>query len=332
MKIILHIGTEKTGTTAIQSYLHRNRNELLKNKIVPGCSVDRIFGRNHFALALASSASPGTGLLKYRNDEFRDYRQKVQNILDARLSGLDKDHIVVFSAEHLSSRLVTIEEITYLKSLFTNEVEFKIVCYLRPQHELLLGAQAESIKAGHSNLEFNDPRLTGPHHRYGSIYYDYDRMLGLWEDVFGLNSMFVTAYEKGEIVGSDVVVDFVARNLEARIPPELVAVEPDVNKRLSGEALFVLATLNSLQGSNPKENLKIVREFDDGKHNVLIEAARLQDFFNSFERENDKVAKRYMGRGKLFRRLNFEYEHYDFNNQSLILRSLAKYIRRSNRN
>lgn len=48
MKAILHIGTEKTGTTSFQSFMHRNRDAVLARGVL---YPDRLGGDNHRLIA-----------------------------------------------------------------------------------------------------------------------------------------------------------------------------------------------------------------------------------------------------------------------------------------
>ena len=328
MRVILHIGTEKTGTTAIQNFLHEDRKRLIERGFNPGCAIDPIFGRNNFALALAATPSPNPGLLKFRKTEFPEYRNKVRSILKKTTTETASEKCLVFSAEHLSSQLVSREDILGLKSLFEDGAEFTIVCYIRPQHELLLGAQAESIKAGRSNLRFNDPRGSAPDRRYGIIYYDYDRMLSLWEDVFGLEKMVVVPFEKETLVDADIVSDFAARVLKVEPGPIASGAEQTANQRLSAEALFVLAKLNERDGAKTRENLALVSGLDDGRRSVLIDPHVLREFVASFEESNRNVALRYLGREALFDHVSIESEHFDLSDRQRVEDALITFLQR----
>ena len=329
MKVILHIGTEKTGSTAIQNFLHHNRKRLVERGIVPGCAIDPIFGRNNLALALASVDAPGTSIQKFRQAPFTEYRERVKTIIRRMPEVLDNSSTIVFSAEHLSSQLIHEAEIESLKTLFGPEFEFEIACYLRPQHELLLGAQAEAIKGGRrNNLQFNDPRLSDPDRRYGPIYYNYDQMLILWESVFGLENIVVAPFEKETLDGADVVSDFLTRVLKTDIGLKRVGCEQPANHRLSAEALFVLAKLNERDNENATENLDLVSKLDDGSRSVLIDPKVLQAFLASFDAPNRNVALRYLGRENLFNRKSIEGDYFDLSDHHQIETALIEFFRR----
>ena len=328
MRVVLHIGTEKTGSTAIQNFLHHNRKRLAEWGIVPGCAIDPIFGRNNLALALASVEAPGTSVQKFRQAPYTEYRHRVKTIIRRMPEVLDNSSTIIFSAEHLSSQLIHEAEIESLRALFGPECEIEIACYLRPQHELLLGAQAEAIKGGRSNLQFNDPRLSGPDRRYGPIYYDYDQMLCLWESVFGLENITVVPFEKETLVEADVVSDFLTRILKADIELRGVGRVEPVNRRLSAEALFVLAKLNERDNTNARQNLDLVSKLDDGSCSVLIDPRVLQAFLASFNTSNRNVALRYLGRETLFDRKSIENDYFDLTDHHQIETALIEFFRR----
>ena len=52
MRLILHIGTEKTGTTAVQNFLYQNRQSLLQRRIGLLSSIDSPNNRKLYAYCL----------------------------------------------------------------------------------------------------------------------------------------------------------------------------------------------------------------------------------------------------------------------------------------
>ena len=103
MKVIVHIGTEKTGTTSIQALLDRNREALSKH----GFHVLRCAGKlNHRALpSFCARASRADDYLRNNaidSDEKREsFRENLKQTFEAEISGLDSNiHTVLISSEH----------------------------------------------------------------------------------------------------------------------------------------------------------------------------------------------------------------------------------------
>ncbi|MEM9360876.1 MAG: hypothetical protein AAGB04_32295, partial [Pseudomonadota bacterium] len=249
MRVILHIGTEKTGTTSIQSFLHDQRIQLFEKGIVVATMVDPAFEKNNFALVLASTQDPGNDLLRYRKGSFKEYREKLVSAIRAKCNELSQDQTLVFSSEHLSSRLTTESEILNLRSIFDPDHDFKIVAYVRRQDEMLLGMHAEGIKNGKSNIDISDFIVSDDRKRYGLIYFDHFMMLSMWARVFGRDSIQIAPFESEALSSGDVVEDFATRYLSLK-DSCLVGKRPYTdNNRLSGESLFILSKLNELENA-----------------------------------------------------------------------------------
>lgn len=335
MEIVLHIGTEKTGTTSIQHFLERHNRLLRSVGVAPACALDGSLPANASFLATASAPDPGPSLLRGRTAPFETYRESIrqrvhQAVVSAERAGLDR---VVFSSEHLSSRLVTKPDIERLRGLFGDQHSFSIVCYLRRQDELLLGAQAEGIKFGNPDLELALPDLEADDEKYGRPYYDHEHMLGLWEQVFGDSSLQVGVYAPSLFERGNVVSDFVAHMLELEVPPDGELMEAlrasaaiRANKRLSAEGLFALATLNSRPGSDPKKNRQLLARLDNGDDTVLVDPDRLAAFLARFDASNRRVARKYLGRDQLFPGPPRPYRYFDFKDPERQLHALIGFL------
>jgi len=307
MRICLHIGTEKTGSTSIQNFLSRFSAYYRERQIAPGFLIEPQFGKNSVPLVIASDPDPGLSLKVHRKSSFRSYRKKLKNLMSDSLNIAEKRGFtkVIFSAEQMSSRLVLPEHIHNLKTLFEPQHQLEIACYLRRQDQMLLGAQAEGIKFGNPDLEVSIPNLDEEMVKYGISYYDHSLMLDRWEKVFGIENMVVAAFQKSELIQANVIADFSQRMLGIEVDQDLLdsmGGDPQfqANKRLSGEALFVLAKLNESPNANPKANREFVKQLDPGTNSALIRPPILLEFYQQFELSNRKVANKYFGRSELF--------------------------------
>src|SRR5947209_14208464 len=114
----LHIGTEKTGTTSIQKFLAKNRPVLDEQGIFYPRSPGN---QNHIALAvyaLREGKQNDIGRLcgASHAEQMPEFRERLIAELDCEL-GQSGASVIIFSNEHLSSRLVTETEIERVKSL-----------------------------------------------------------------------------------------------------------------------------------------------------------------------------------------------------------------------
>ncbi len=326
LKIILHIGTEKTGTTSIQQFLLLNKDLLSKHGIRSASEVFLNKVSNNFELVLASNPDPGR-LIRFRDTGFPVFQAAIKSrlaqlVATAAESGMDT---IVFSSEHMSSRLVDESHIETLKQLFPPVCKFKIVVYLRRQDELYLGTQAEAIKRGNSNLKFVDPLKRPANKPYGPAYYDFDLLLGSWAKVFGDDSIVVRPYERSQLLRGDILEDF----------HSLIASHgsfgcyrrvPKINKRLSAQALFAIARLNSLGISSHEETEKYISQLDDYAPSSLLPADVLVEFFSHFAVSNREVAKKYLQNGELFTEQAKTLHYFNTEDDGQVLEVMKKFL------
>lgn len=204
--VVVHIGTAKTGSTAVQSALFRHRDELLRHGIAYLPGEGHINNRD---LAAACVADEG-------DDDLLDelglatpsaraaFGERVIDRLRRDVAALPADvHTVVISSEHFHSRLVGPSMVRRLgDALAPWAGPVRIVCYLRRQVDLLVSFYSTYLRNGGCETldEVGDRVL-----RTGHPYADYDHLLSMWADVFGDDALEPRCF--GELVGGSVVND-----------------------------------------------------------------------------------------------------------------------------
>lgn len=206
MQAILHIGTEKTGSTSIQSFLALNKDKLLRHGIAV---LDSLGSPNNRYLATYSMDDKRTdeshaalGLKNYR--ERKEWSRNLQVRLRAELESLPNNvERVILSSEHCHSRLVLKSEVERLKELLTSLFdEIKVLVYLRRQDEVAVSLYSTAMKVGYTH------RAILPVDNINYDYYDYERLLDRWSDVFGDGNLIPRVYERHRLADGDVIQDF----------------------------------------------------------------------------------------------------------------------------
>ena len=209
LKCILHIGTEKSGTTSIQSFLQKNRDIFLENDyyipIVPSISPTNF---NHRKLATAmldtNHVDDARKVLKIQNvDSFSNWRNVFLEQLSEEINNNNTYKKYIFSSEHLSSRLVSTEEIIRLKvylQRFFDTVE--VILYIRRQDKYAVSLYSTALKAG-SVYDF-----TFNHKNPVNGRFDYYRMYSKWSEVFGKRYVDVRIFERDNFYKKDLTLDF----------------------------------------------------------------------------------------------------------------------------
>lgn len=129
-RVMLHIGTEKTGSTAIQSFLASNREALAQQ----GYLYSRIPNATNHTAMVAFAVDAEKDLDLHRHNKVTPatqsaFREEVSRQLS---SELDSGHIVTISNEHLSSKANDSVEIERVATLFAElGAEVDVIIYLR---------------------------------------------------------------------------------------------------------------------------------------------------------------------------------------------------------
>ena len=238
MKAIVHIGTEKTGTTSIQRYLYQNRAKLKG----AGFHFLQCAGKKN------NQALPAYCLDEHRRDDyFRDrgiqtleqrqeFKSRFIKAFDSEIRGLPQ-HVttVIMSSEHFHSRIRTEAELDNLSELLKPYFdEIKIVCYLREQATTCKSYYSTHLKSGgtQSFSEFLERC------RPENTYFNYYEMLANWERGFGFESLDVSLFLQDRFLNGDLLDDFTAK-IDAALVGELDKPRAVENESLTpfGQAL-----------------------------------------------------------------------------------------------
>jgi hypothetical protein len=203
-RCILQIGTEKTGTTSLQSFLASNRERLQARNIRYPSFPGRMNHTGLVAYAMDDARrDPLRGAFGVHSDvAVADFRRRIERQAEAELTG---QGITVFCSEHCHSRLTTKAEVQRLADLLMPHFDRIDVCiYLRRQDQVAVSLHCTQLKSGATDAEIL-PRTDA-----GDPYFNYDRSLQLWEEVFGPQHLYVRLFERSELIDGDIIADFLA--------------------------------------------------------------------------------------------------------------------------
>lgn len=196
--IYIHAGTHKTGSTAIQDFLHNNKAQLARDDI-HYCDCAGMWGPNAHLLPV-SLIDSGQRLLGWPS---MNPDQIWKNILaDYEASGCRNLLLSseFFTPEYLDSEL---PDLLALKALL-GETAVKFIFYLRPQDSRL--------ESGYSQLVHSGVRaLDKPFEEYVALAkksQDYAWLLGEYEQVFGKDQLVVNRYHRDDFENGNVCRNF----------------------------------------------------------------------------------------------------------------------------
>lgn len=243
MKAVIHIGTEKTGTTTLQNALKSADATLRAHGIAYLSTPGRDDSR---ALAAACLAKPGRDeylrkegvdtaekLAAFRDEVFADVRTRIAE-------QPDNCHTVVISSEHFHSRLRTRESLQHLQTCLALAVDrIRVVCYLRRQVDVATSLYSTLLKTGGTaTLEQAVRQVCHPENHY----YNYQAMLDLWAGAFGPDALDVRRFGPEHLEGGSIVSDFLHQlSIPATAIPQP---ESKRNRSINRTGQVLIRTLN----------------------------------------------------------------------------------------
>lgn len=290
-RAILHIGTEKTGTTALQAYLATKRDALAER----GFWYSKAAGKkNHLKLYLY--ASEGMGNAKTMIDRIAKDAESdsFENEFVEELEREVREHgdkTFVFSNEHCRGRLSK-PQVARLHGLLSRLFdEIQIVVYIRRQDELAVSRYSTMLKAGLARETVINN--TGEQ----EYFYDYWRFLQRWSAIFEKARMTVRIFEKGALKGDSVIADF----CEATGVPALTHKDKRENQSL----------LPPYQEFLRQMNIRLLKDSRDDGAAVRVRLMRMilvklgsgrgrmpsreqaEAFYQSYAESNEKVREKF---------------------------------------
>ena len=291
MHCILHIGTEKTGTTTLQRWIRENRDGLADHGVYVPSSFGQLehvhlvsFGagnRRFFSpLARAGITTPAQ-----RNA----FRVELRERFEEELSGLADDTTVLLTSERCISNLQKENEVDRLVSMLESFFdEITVVAYLRPQHDLCSSLYSTALKNGFVDWEIL------PSDESSMPLLDYYASLDRWAQRVGVDNVNVRLYDRSELEEGDISTDFVTHVLQMDMNDfEPV---PNQNESLSLEAQLFLLKFNEVvprfEGetlSKKRANIGKLLSGIEGSKGILPTEAEAREFFSRFAESNEAV-------------------------------------------
>lgn len=193
MRVLLHIGVWKTGSSAIQTFLAENAGALAREGVVVPRFSRRRLGHNAIVAALKAGD-----------------RETVERLVaslrrDARRAA---DPVVVLTSEHYwPLKGAQLERLAAALRGIGARVD--VLAYVRPQEEMWRSLYAQQAKMFHIREDtplWGEPAYVGPRIVGSGLYFG--RCLTRFRKLFG--PVRARLYDRVGFVGGDVVSDFMA--------------------------------------------------------------------------------------------------------------------------
>ena len=306
---LVHIGLEKTGSTAVQRWL-ASHDAVIRSA---GIVIPRSLGYpNHTKLVAACLDDGVLDNIKSHHlfvdgGSEQGFRRRIFANLERELRAADAHwHTLLITSELISSRLSSLTELNRLASVLLRHVDrIKFVVFLRRQDQLALSRFSSILRSGYGSFSniFDDYSpanfLCCPDGRLLSdelFFYDFELILSRFSR---LPQCEVDVYFYG--VDSPIAVFSKLLGLEGLESANSVQRH---NSALSAEAQYIIAQLNQcypVQFASGMRNeayrqlqRRIEQEVDGGPRTVSRASAI--GFWQGYRAMNDRVVNRYAQR------------------------------------
>ncbi len=304
MHCYLHIGTEKTGTTLIQEFLHLNAEQLERVGLVYLRSAG--YPNNRWLVVAAYAPSRRdrwTANKQITTDaELIQLQAKIVADMQAELSTKLAKALII-SSEHIQACLTSDDELIRLKAILASlgVSSYSVILYIRDPAQAAASLYSTSIKSGSKKDKPHLPQAAN----YNRLC-NHQATIELFSRVFGESNLRIRLFEKSFLLNQSVLDDFLSVvGLEYNnnfIAPK------NMNKSLSNLGLELLRRINErIPNLDELPQLALRRKilayleryFSDEKYNLPDDLALAYD--QAFHESNEWVRQRFFPeRSRLF--------------------------------
>jgi hypothetical protein len=279
-KITIHIGTPKTGTTAIQSAIASHESWLDDQNI---CFVKA--GRHRAAHNDLANAIR-------RGGPDHKFREALEAEIEAE-TAKNVDRELLFSSEIF----VLIDPLTFKEAMGALAGhQLKIVVYLRRQDQYAEAFYKQRVKNGRNVVPFGVFLQS----RVGRRITNYVRLLDQWKAAYPDATFVPRVYDRKRLMGQDIVADF-ARVLGVD-PAGIAMAESERNISPSKDFIdIILALAPHFEGPEIRRIFRAIKARDlpgfAGSADLFTASDRIA-YFETFSEQNEKLRKAYFPGGE----------------------------------
>ena len=315
--LYLHIGTPKTGTTAVQHFMFCNRKILSEL----GCFVPD-FGLRYKGIGYRRNAH---WLLPFVREE-KQYR-KCMRVLEENA----KKYPAIFMSDEAIWNTCGSRP-GYWKKLMEELAEIgirlKVIAYVRRQDDYLYSYWAEQVRRGNTGaVNYREYKAESPRVFEHLNYYRYFKTI---IPVIGQENISIGIYESGRFQNlQDISRDMLSRIDEVQWSEKFQEPESEENASLKDVPLLIRKYLNRMDAF--RKNTPVLNEALLRVQKRLAAEGELQgrkDFFmgkqskvaGKYQTSNEKLARKIMGLedGVLFADRSVKEEEAVFSNEELV--------------
>lgn len=300
-KLTIHIGSPKTGSTAIQNFCAANDDCLRRQGICYPRHKRYHVTNNHLYfshLILKAAPSPGQKQIPVPK---RKTEKKITSYLKRVIRETGSCIDVLLSGEEMFYA----RDVSVLNILRDKFSSIKIVAYLRRQDQFVQSYYSQYFKIGKVSEKLQD-------HKYlkNDFWLDYYDRIAQWAAVFGRENIIIRPFEKEQFYKNNLFADFLKNTFGLELTDDFIIPERNKsNVRVDNDVYEAIRLINSL--GLPRRDirwmLKRLQDLpsDSSSHNAphdLLNPQECLEVVNKFGGKNKMLAQEYLGRedGSLF--------------------------------
>lgn len=304
MNIILHIGQSKTGTTALQSFLSRNRKKLAKEHSIlypdvylKGRAIE-LLNHNAFANALNGyDFHPRLTADQYWEQFMEQYKASGCKTLLLSGESFFGGRPYLWEFDDINDYYSVYKEKLEVLKRYTGENELKIVVYLRPQMQWLTSAIPQIIRyegTMQQRIYEDDAQIT----QMLVPCMNYERLMSEWGNVLSPAMMYIKEYNRENLTNQNIILDFLDLINVSPSDFEINHPKDHVHESWSREIIEFKKELNLAPKSRIAEDT-IIDILDRhnaayGRKEKYILPPEIQKFvFETFHEGNEKLSRQY---------------------------------------
>jgi len=300
--IYLHIGTPKTGTTAIQVFLRQNR-RLLNAQGYHVCTAqDHNPNRN---LRFLTAYLDVFGIHELRQNKLirgneqdeKKYLEKWFEQFIDRLKTVPQKTIIL-SEEMLWWALCDADKLKLLLDRLADDFRIKVVVFLRRQDHYIMSIYQQALKACCVDAKTCSEWIADPTNPQVSKFTQYDKCLEKLADYVGEDNIEVCPYEKLSLKRKNVFEVFMEK-IGLPDEPGFIFPEGNINPGLNKLGAELALCMNRRQAGPGFMSFISRFELQDiffsqrGEEYNFLSPSQRNDFLSRYEEGNRRVAKRF---------------------------------------
>ena len=307
MDCILHIGTEKTGTTSLQDFLFENKGILNENNIEL-CSIKTVFSSRLIVSYFQNKLDNWHLRNKIRSfEDKKNFEENFEKNFDNFIKTIHPNvNSLIISSEYFHSRLKSSSELcdihNFLKRYFNN---IKIVCYFREQSDMWESLYSTALKQDFTGkLGDFQKNIT-----INNNYYNHLQSADLWANEFNVKNCVFKIFRKNLLLDNDIRHDFLKIIKLSKLISEFSFSSSNRNQSLNFIQQEIFREINKKhpywdedkQQVNPKntELKQLVKKLEVPDYSTG-ENPRKKEIHSIFKESNNQFCKKYFNSQNLF--------------------------------